>query len=294
MDIAINLMTILAIGLVALVAWTWMNSGDPAVRPPRLPGILGGGPRRNPLLPVLSRIGKLVPQSSKLAAQTAEQTIYPGSAVKQQEFRGIRVVSTIALAVGAFVFTTGFFEAVDPLWVIGGGVAGFVIPSLWLKSRIAKWRGAVVRSLPEVSDLLSLCVGAGLDFLGALQKVVYVKGAKRDPLVQELSVVINEIKLGKRKVDALKAMAKRINIMEVSSFVRTIAQGDRMGTPLVEVLAIHSEDMRMHRFMLAERQALKAPVKTLFPLIFFIMPCVALVVGGPVFIRFMQDSPFGR
>jgi tight adherence protein C len=163
---------------------------------------------------------------------------------------------------------------------------------VWLRARIAKRHKAVIRLLPEVIDLLSLCVGAGLDFLGGLNKILLLKWFQRQPLVEELSIVVQEIKLGKRRAEALKAMAKRINLPELSSFIRTLVQADRMGTPIEETLSIHAEDVRMQRFTRAERAALRAPIKILIPLIFCIMPCVALIVGGPVFIQFTKQNPF--
>ena len=110
--------------------------------------------------------------------------------------------------------------------------------------------------------------------------------------MEELSGALQEMNLGKRRADSLKGMAKRINLAELSSFVRTIVQADRMGTPIAQVLAVHAEDVRSQRFVRAERAALKAPIKILIPLIFCIMPCVAIIVGAPIFLQFMKESPF--
>jgi tight adherence protein C len=137
-------------------------------------------------------------------------------------------------------------------------------------------------------------VGAGLDFLGALNKAVMLKTFRksREPLLDELSVVLQEIKLGRRRFEALKDMAKRVNLPELSSFVRTLVLADRMGTPISEVLTMHAEDVRFERYQRAERMALKAPIKILVPLIFCIMPVVAIVVAGPVLLQFIRMNPF--
>ncbi|HBH96833.1 MAG TPA: secretion system protein F, partial [Candidatus Omnitrophica bacterium] len=82
----------------------------------------------------------------------------------------------------------------------------------------------------------TLCVGAGLDFLNALNRIVTAKGTRREPLIEELSLVLHEIRLGKRRGEALKTMATRIDLPEIRSFVRTLVQADRMGTPIVEAL----------------------------------------------------------
>ena len=107
-------------------------------------------------------------------------------------------------------------------------------------------------------------------------------------------MALQEIKLGKRRAEALRALSKRLNIPELASFLRTVVQADRMGTPIAEALARHSEDLRSQRFMRAERAALQAPIKILGPLIFCIMPCVAIIVGAPIFLQFMRQSPFGQ
>jgi tight adherence protein C len=169
-----------------------------------------------------------------------------------------------------------------------------IMPQLWLNARLRKRHRAMLALLPEVVDLLALCMGAGLDFLSALKRVAAIKAFQRHPLMEELAGTLQEIRVGKRRSDALRAMARRVNLPELTSFVRTLVQADRMGTPLGEVLAIHSEDVRFQRFMRAERAALKAPIKILIPLIFFILPCVALVVGAPIFIQFSKQNPFAK
>ena len=96
--------------------------------------------------------------------------------------------------------------------------------------------------------------------------------------------------MGKSRREALKDMSARLNIPDVSSFVRTLIQAERMGAPVSETLAIISEDSRLNRFRRAERLALQAPMKLLIPLIFFILPTVAIIVGGPIFLQFMQQG----
>jgi tight adherence protein C len=89
-------------------------------------------------------------------------------------------------------------------------------------------------------------------------------------------------------------MAKRVNLPEMNSFVRTVVQAERMGTPIAEALAIHSDDVRFDRVQRAERAALKAPLKILIPLIFCIMPTVAIIVGAPIFLQFARQNPFAQ
>ena len=264
---------------------------QPAVRfPDNMEGV---GLRRNPVLFFLRLVGRLVPFSGRRDEGLRTSLIYTGSRLTVGEFLGVKVLAAMGgMCVSAIVLNELGIRS--PVWLILAGVTGFFAPDVWLRSRIAKRQRAILRLMPEVIDLLSLCIGAGLDFLGALSKVVAIAKFKREPLIEELSITLHEIKLGKRRTDALKAMAKRLNINELSSFVRMFVQAERMGTPIVEVLAVHAEDVRLQRFMRADRAALKAPIKLLIPLIFCIMPCVALVVGGPIFIQFFRENPFAK
>ena len=259
----------------------------------------GRGKRRVPLSSVLLSFGKLMPPSRKSAVDAAgkpksEQMIYTGSRVSVQEFTGLRVLAALAGCFAGFIILQEI-PTLSPAVIPVVGAVGFLLPGMWLKSRIKTRERSIIRLLPEVIDLLTLCIGAGLDFLMALNKVVALPRFKREPLVEELSAAMQEIKFGKRRSEALRSMAKRLNLSELSSFVRAVVQADRMGTPIAEVLAIHSVDVRSERMVKAERMALKAPIKILFPLIFFIMPCVAIVVGGPVILQFpKQGNPFNQ
>jgi len=88
-------------------------------------------------------------------------------------------------------------------------------------------------------------------------------------------------------------MSKRLNVPDVTSFVRTLVQADRMGTPVEETFKILSEDSRMRRFHRGERTAMKAPIKMLIPLIFCILPVIMIIVAGPILVNFMTKGLFG-
>jgi tight adherence protein C len=283
-------------GFVALLLMAL--APQPSVQMPRLSGSLLPSPGWRVVLACLSWVGKLIPRRGGKGEKGGERLPVPGSTLTQEEFGGVKILSAVGgCLVGAVIARE--FAAVHWLWLVLAGAIGFTAPDLWRQARIRRRQKALVRPLPEVIDLLSLCVGAGLDFLVAISKVVEVmtaqkRGAVRGALLEELSAVSQEVKLGKRRSEALKAMARRANTPEISSFVRTLTQADRMGTPIMEALAIHAEDVRFQRFNRAERAALKAPIKILFPLVFCIMPCVAIIVGAPIFIQFARQNPFGR
>lgn len=166
---------------------------------------------------------------------------------------------------------------------------GYMAPEFWLKGKIGKTKNEILRTLPDTVDLLGLCVNAGLDFMMALKYVV--EKSQPNVLIEELKNMIQEINVGKPRRDALRDLAKKYELPDMSTFSRTLIQADRMGTSVIEALNILSEDMREARYRRGEALALKAPLKMLVPLLFFIFPVVAILVAGPVFLDFFHNNP---
>lgn len=278
--VAMFLSVMCAAGVVAL-----KPSGPPL---PRL-----SEKRRSVGVPLLAAVGKACARFLKPATFPGNQPVGTSYYLTPEELTGMKVLAGLAGLVISVVILreTG---AINPLFVVLGGAIGFVSPELWVKSRLKRRQRVIVKLLPEVIDLLSLCVEAGMDFLVSLQKVIALKQFQGEPLIQELSAALQEMKLGRRKAEALREMAQRVDVPELTSFIRAVVITDRMGTSMAQVLGTHSEDVRFQRRIRAERTALKAPVKLLIPLIFCIMPCVAILVGGPILLQFMRQSPFGK
>ena len=174
-------------------------------------------------------------------------------------------------------------------WVLMSFAIGYLLPEFWLKARIKKIKESILKFLPDTVDLLGLCVNAGLDFMMALKYVV----EKSTPTVinDELKNIMQEINVGKPRRDALRDLARKFELPDLSTFSRTLIQADRMGTSVIDALNILSEDMREARFRRGEAMALKAPLKMLLPLLFFIFPVVTILVAGPVFLDFFQNNP---
>lgn len=170
--------------------------------------------------------------------------------------------------------------------------AAYFLPEFWLRGQVKKVRDSIVRDLPDTVDLLGLCVNAGLDFMMAL-KYVIEKSSKTN-IIMELQNMIQEINVGKPRRDALRDMARKYELADLSTFARTLIQADRMGTSVSEALNILSEDMRDARFRRGEQMAMKAPLKMLVPLLLFIFPVVAILVAGPVFLDFFQNNPLQK
>jgi len=196
------------------------------------------------------------------------------------------------LIVFVFLFVT--FPAINSDMLIFWGGCGFVFgymgPEFWLKGKIKRVKGVLVKELPDAIDLLGLCVNAGLDFMLSLKWVV--EKSQPSVMIEELNTVLQEINVGKTRRDAIKDLALRYDLPDLSTFSRTLIQADKMGTSVTEALNILSEDMRMARFRRGEQLALKAPMKMLVPLLIFIFPVVGILIAGPIMLDFMENNPF--
>jgi tight adherence protein C len=184
----------------------------------------------------------------------------------------------------------GFFGPEMLLFAIFISIAaGYFAPDLWLGSKVKKVKENIVKFLPDTVDLLGLCVNAGLDFMMALKWVV--EKSTPNVVVNEMGSLLQEINVGKPRREALRDMARKYELPDLSTFSRTLIQADKMGTSVSEALNILSEDMRLARFRRGEAMAMKAPLKLLAPLLFCIFPVVGLLVGAPIFLDFMMNNP---
>lgn len=185
------------------------------------------------------------------------------------------------LGVGIFFAALiGFNPAVTPILVILASVGGYWYPVLTLNTEASRRRNAILRTLPTTLDLMTICVEAGLSLQAAMVKVV--EKSRPSPLREELDQALREIQLGRPRGDALKEMGRRINLKEVNSVVLSMVQAEAMGTSVAKSLRIQAEIARDNRMQRAQEQAMQAPVKLSFPLVFFIFPVVFIVIFGPV------------
>src|SRR6185295_12836425 len=198
------------------------------------------------------------------------------------------VLQEIGAITGLFLYTLliGFDRMSLPALIVFL-LGGFWVPSFWLGQRVNTRKFTISRDLPEIVDLLSLCVDAGLDFMNALNKIV--REFRRCPTTEELGIVLQEVRVGKRRRDALRAFSARIQTPETSSFTRTLVQADRMGTGIAEALRVLSEDMRLQRYHWAERFAQQAPMKMLLPLMLSLASALTIVTG-PILGQFLSGG----
>ena len=165
-------------------------------------------------------------------------------------------------------------------------IIGLFMPDLFLKSNEKKRKELMVKSLPDVLDLISVSVEAGLGFDAALQKVVEKTSG---PLTEEFEQTLNEINMGKPRREALRDMANRIQVDDISTFLGSIIQADQLGVSMTNVLRIQSRQVRENRRMKAEEAAQKAPIKILIPLVVFIFPTLLVVLLGPAILS-LKDN----
>jgi len=174
--------------------------------------------------------------------------------------------------------------------VLIGFAGGWMVPEIWLKGRMRVIKNSLIKELPDVIDLLALCVNAGLDFMMSLKWVV--EKSPKSLVIDEFNNLLNEINIGKTRKQAIRDLANKYQVSDLSTFSRTLIQADKMGTSVTEALNILSEDMRLSRFRRGQQMALKAPMKMLVPLLVFIFPVVGILIAGPILLDFIENNPF--
>ena len=217
----------------------------------------------------------------------------PGE-LKGVEFFGIQLVSLVLFPVfwGVVLYESGFvsFLFSGPKQVLVYAALmfiGFMFPVFNLRERARKRQRTIALHLPDTLDLLTISVEAGLDFLSAMRRVVqkHRPGALKD----ELERFFKQTELGQPRRDALRAIADRVQLQDLSAVVSALIQADRLGVSIGPVLRAQSDMLRTRRGQRAEKAAHEAPVKMLAPLVICIMPCVFIMILGPIFIQMFID-----
>lgn len=195
------------------------------------------------------------------------------------------LVQSIAPLVGLFVGS--FVRGNTLLACVSLAGAGYLGPDIWLRSRIRRYKESISRSLPDAMDLLNICVEAGLGLDQAMVRVTDELGLSHPELHKEIQRVLLEQRVGGGRMDAWKRFAERSDIEDVRSFVSMLAQSERFGTPIARALSRFGDDLRQQRTQRAEEAAAKTRVKIVFPLVFFIFPCLFVVLLAPAIISLL-------
>jgi tight adherence protein C len=201
------------------------------------------------------------------------------------ELLAYKISMGVVIPCGLMLYTLANGSSL-PAWLfISMLIGGYIYPTAWVKGCRKNRHEEINLQLPFVLDLLTLSTEAGLDFIGALQKVV--EKTRAGPLVNELERMLQQIQLGTSRADSLRDLGWRIDLQEISSLVAVLVTADQMGSPLGPVLRVQSDLIRTQRFTKAEKRGAAASQKLLFPLIFFIMPAVFIMIFGPVILGFL-------
>jgi tight adherence protein C len=218
--------------------------------------------------------------------------------------RGLRaqdfVMVKLALTLGmALVFPVVFLPALAivfsmelPAWsfiagALVGALYGFKAPDLWLSTLVRKRQAEIVAVMPDMIDLITVSVEAGLGLDAAIQRI-----SQRFPnaLSDEFQRAIQEVRLGRTRAESLRDMSRRVDVSDLTLLITSLIQADLLGISIANVLRVQSERLREKRSQRAREQAQKAPIKMMFPLVLFILPALFVVILGPAVIIAMKSG----
>ena len=264
--------------------------------------LLSGGNIR--LSAPLTGVGGLFERISRIVLPKG--AIEPNNSLRLQMIRAgyyntrvIRIyyLARILLAI-AFVLATSLampiFAPETPIRTIiilsfTAGAMGYFLPVYFLSRRVSKRQLSIREGFPDALDMLLVCVESGLGLDGALARVADEIGRAHPLLAEQFGFVGRELRVGRDRETALRSMAERIGIDEVSSLVTLLVQTDKLGTSIGDALRAHAYEMRSTRLLRAEEKAHKLPVKLSIPLIFFILPALLLVILAPAALSIGRD-----
>ncbi|ACL26070.1 type II secretion system F family protein [Chloroflexus aggregans] len=235
------------------------------------------------LLSYLGRFG--LKQNQERLRANLQMAGNPGN-ISPNMFIGLRMALALTLATVIVPLVIGRLSLIQAL----AGVAiafmiGYILPGIWLDRKIKERKKNILKALPDALDLLCISVEAGLAFDLALQRVAQ----KWDnELSHEFQRVLQDIRLGRTRREALRDMAARTGVEDVQTFVSAVIQADQLGVSMSKILRIQSDQLRTRRRQRAEEAAQKAPVKMLIPMVFLIFPALFVVILGPAVPRIMS------
>jgi tight adherence protein C len=241
----------------------------------------------------LSRIGetvKLPPQEHSKYTKILVAAGYPKESIYL--FFGSKVLLACVLPILYFFLYAGprhlFLDSQALLMLTAGAIGGYLLPSYWVYAKKRKRQEHIFHTLPDVLDLITVCVEAGLSMDAALLRTTETSQFDNDPLAREIKIATMETRAGKPRIEALKDMAERTMVDDLKSFTTMLAQTERFGTSLSQSLRSFSDSLRTKRRQLAEEAAAKTTIKMIFPLVFFILPALLVVILGPAMVQVLK------
>jgi tight adherence protein C len=203
------------------------------------------------------------------------------------------VVSGLAF-VAAFVAAQGMLT-ISAFGLLGGFMLGSLLPQALLKAKADGRKGNIRYTMPDMLDLMVVCVEAGLSLDATIQRVADETERIAPELSYELKRLNKELSAGIPRTEALQALGQRVGVDELRSLCGMIVQADKMGTSIADTLRIYADDLRTRRRQRAEELAAKAGIKMTFPLVLFIFPPLFIILMGPIVINAVQSfTPMGK
>ncbi|MGH9744866.1 MAG: type II secretion system F family protein [Candidatus Acidiferrales bacterium] len=238
----------------------------------------------------LASIGKLVPAGGASQVSRSQLLMIRAgyrSPDAMLAMRGFKILAPVAL-LSAVVFT-GLYHY-NPTFIIGAAaVLGFLLPDMWLTSRVRARQNRLRMGLPDGLDLLVICVEVGLGLDQALLRVAQELQVAHPELSEELQLVNLEMRVGKSRIEALRSLARRTGLEDIKALVAMLVQTERFGTSVAQSLRIHSDDLRTRRRQRAEEMSAKTTVKMVPALVLFIFPALLVVILGPAILTLMRQ-----
>jgi tight adherence protein C len=237
-------------------------------------------------LPTLRQIGYLLGRMTPVSTleNHRRQLLIAGNpfGIGAREFFGFRILFLILGFWMAFMLFRRGFNSINFLSGISALVVTYLIPILWLRDRVSKRQDRIRKGLPDALDMLTVCASAGLGFDQSMQRVAE---HWETPIGIEFGRVISEMEMGLSRRDALRNMADRLEVSELSSFVSFLLQSDQLGMSISDTLHAQADQMRVERRFRAQEQAQRIPTRMLFPMVFLIFPALLAIVLGPALPR---------
>lgn len=234
-------------------------------------------------------IAPLIKEKQKLVLAGKLRTAGQEFSLNPEQFIAARIICAIFCVIPALWLTKTFgLDLLLPLTI--AALMGWLYPAIWLRDQIELRRRELLKALPFFLDLITLCVEAGLNLQGAIAQAV--QRGPAGPFKDELQRLMRDVRAGKSRAEALRALADRTGEMAVSTVVSSLIQAENLGMNLGPVLRAQAEQRRSERFLRAEKLAMQAPVKMLFPLLIFIMPCAMAVILFPIAMKLLQSGFF--
>jgi tight adherence protein C len=202
-----------------------------------------------------------------------------------EDFLALCITLAVLFPVAAAIpMATGKSGIIWPVLLVMVAM-GALLPMMWISDTHKRRDRDIIRNLPVFLEYLTMCVDAGLNFLGALQQAVD-KGPN-GAMKNEFRIVLRDIRSGLPRAEALQRMEERVNLKDLTTFVRSVIQAEKMGSSLRNTLQIQAQQRLEERFQRAEKTAMQAPVKLIIPLIMFIFPLTFVILLFPIVVKFM-------